>query len=94
MRKILAITDIHIRSQGRTIIGLDPLVQFQKTLAHAIKNHPDAEHIVLMGDLTNSGHPEEFQMVQDTIANCPIPVTLMLGNYDHRDNFASIFPDI
>ena len=94
MRKILAITDIHMRSQGRTIIGLDPLVQFQKALTHAVETHPDAEHIVLMGDLTNSGHPEEFQMVKDTIANCPIPVTLMLGNHDHRDNFASIFPDI
>lgn len=94
MRKILAITDIHMRSQGRTIIGLDPQAQFTKALAHATKTHPDAEHIILMGDLTNSGHPEEFQMVQDTISNSPIPVTLMLGNHDRRDNFSTVFPNI
>ena len=93
MHKILAITDIHMRSGGRSIIGLSPLDQFRKALSHALATHPDAEHVVLMGDLTNSGHPEEFEMVKDAIADYPIPVTFMLGNHDRRDNFTTIFPD-
>ncbi len=94
MHKILAITDIHLRSAGRKIIGLDPLAQFQKALAHALEIHPDAQHLIIMGDLTHSGHPEEFQMVKDAIAQYPIPITLMLGNHDRRDNFTSTFPEI
>jgi 3',5'-cyclic AMP phosphodiesterase CpdA len=94
MRKILIFTDIHMRSMGRTIIGLNPQTQFENALNHAIKTHPDAEHIILLGDLTHSGHPAEFEMVKDTIADCPIPVTYMLGNHDRRDHFATIFPDI
>lgn len=94
MHKILAITDIHMRSGGRSIIGLSPLDQFRKALSHALATHPDAKHVVLMGDLTNSGHPEEFEMVKDAVAGYPIPVTFMLGNHDRRDNFAAIFSDI
>ena len=94
MRKILAITDIHMRSHGRTIIGLNPLTQFQNALSHAHKNHPDAEHLILMGDLTHSGHIDEFKMIKDAIVDYPIPITFMLGNHDRRDNFATVFPNI
>jgi 3',5'-cyclic AMP phosphodiesterase CpdA len=94
MQKILAITDIHMRSEGREIIGLSPYDQFSKALAHAAKTHPDAAHLIVMGDLTNSGHPEEFKMVKNALHDYPIPVTLMLGNHDRRDNFVDIFPDV
>jgi 3',5'-cyclic AMP phosphodiesterase CpdA len=94
LRKILAITDIHLRSAGRDIIGLSPLKQFKNALEHAAQTHPDAEYMVLMGDLTNSGHPEEFEMVKEAIEAYPIPITFMLGNHDRRDNFVSIFPNI
>lgn len=94
MRKILAITDIHMRSHGRTIIGLNPLTQFQSALSHAHKNHPDAEHLILMGDLTHSGHIDEFKMIKDAIVDYPISITFMLGNHDRRDNFATVFPNI
>lgn len=47
-----------------------------------------------MGDLTNSGHTEEFEMVKDATENYPIPITFMLGNHDRRDTFANVFPDV
>lgn len=93
MRKILVMTDIHIRANQRTIIGLDPVVQFQDALSHAAEHHPDAEHLILMGDLTHSGDPAEFDQLKDAVAGYPIPITYMLGNHDRRDTFAAAFPD-
>jgi len=94
MRKILVMTDIHIRANQQKIIGLDPLFQFQQALAHAAEHHADAEHLILMGDLTHSGAPAEFELLKAAIAGFPIPITYMLGNHDRRDTFTAAFPDI
>ena len=94
MRKIIIITDIHLRSSGRDIIGLYPLKQLEKALIHAKKAHPDAEHLILMGDLTHSGHAEEFEMLKAAVTGYPIPITYMLGNHDKRNNFIKTFSNI
>lgn len=92
MTKLLALTDIHMKAKGQTIIGLDPFENFKRGLDHAVSHHPDAERVILMGDLTNSGTPEEYARVGEIIADCPIPVTLMCGNHDQRDNLTAAFP--
>lgn len=94
MRKILAISDIHLRSIEKNIIGLNPLKQFKKALSHGLKNHPDAEHIILMGDMTHSGHIKEYELLKSAIKGHQIPITFMLGNHDNRENFVKIFPEI
>lgn len=94
MRKILAISDIHLRSIEKNIIGLNPLKQFKKALSHGLKNHPDAEHIILMGDMTHSGHIKEYELLKSAIKGYQIPITFMLGNHDNRENFVKIFPEI
>jgi len=93
MTKLLALTDIHMKARGQTIIGIDPFENFKRALTHAIEHHPDAARVVLMGDLTNSGTPEEYARVAEVIADCPIPVSLMCGNHDQRDNLTAAFPD-
>lgn len=93
MAKILIFTDIHIRPEGQTIIGLDPLVRFQTGLAHALRVHRDADHLIITGDLGHSGRVEEYQRVKAALAEVNIPVTLMLGNHDNREAFLEVFPD-
>ena len=94
MKKILAFTDIHMRVEGQTILGLDPFAQFQDALAHALANHADARHVMLMGDLTNSGKIPEYQRVRQVLQACPLPFTLMPGNHDNRDNMRAVFGDL
>ena len=55
MAKILVMTDLHITPEGQSIIGLDPGQRLADGLAHAARVHPDADRLVLMGDLTHHG---------------------------------------
>ena len=94
MTKILAFTDIHMKDEGQTIIGLDPFHQFKTALDHAISCHPDAAQIVLMGDLANSGKISEYERVKTILAPCPIPFALIPGNHDNRVHMRSVFGDL
>lgn len=91
--KVLILTDLHLRGAGKTIIGLDPLARFDAAYGAAIAAHPDAKALILMGDLTHSGRVEEYEALRDRIADCPIPVILMIGNHDTRATFYDVFPD-
>ncbi len=42
-----------------------------------------AELIVLKGDLTHKGRPEEWDTLDALLAEVPVPVLLMAGNHDH-----------
>lgn len=93
MQKILVFTDLHVGDDGQTIIGLDPLARFAEGLAHALRIHPDADHLIITGDLTHNGRPSQFTRVRKALADVPIPVTLMIGNHDNRDAYFDCFPD-
>jgi len=94
MHKALVFTDLHIPRAGETIIGLDPMARFAEGLAHALHRHPDAAHIIITGDLTHTGHAAEYARLAAALAACPIPITLTLGNHDHRPTFDAAFPDV
>ncbi|MBZ0122410.1 MAG: metallophosphoesterase, partial [Roseovarius sp.] len=94
MHKLLVFTDIHITAPGETIIGLDPLTRFSRCLAHALAHHPDAARIVIAGDLTHTGAPAEYSRLHATLADCPIPVAMTLGNHDRRAAFRAAFGDV
>ncbi|MFY0690847.1 MAG: phosphodiesterase [Paracoccaceae bacterium] len=91
--KILVFTDLHIVADGKTIIGLDPLERFKDGLAHALENHADAARIILLGDLTHFGQPEEYQRLAAALQGLDIPITLMVGNHDRRGAFLEVFPE-
>ncbi|AKS45634.1 3',5'-cyclic AMP phosphodiesterase CpdA [Octadecabacter temperatus] len=93
MEKILALTDLHLRGAGQTIIGLDPTARLREALDAALNDHPDAKALILMGDLTHSGRSEEYETLREILQDCPIPVTYMLGNHDLRAPFRTAFPD-
>lgn len=92
MTKLIAVTDIHIRPTGETIIGIDPYGRFCDALDHARRRHPDAAHLILMGDLAHSGQPQEYARIREALDGYPIPVTLMAGNHDHRDHLLAALP--
>ena len=94
MKQVLVFSDIHMRSQGETIIGLDPFARFQQAMSHAIASYPDADHVVLLGDLTNSGKQAEYRRVQEVLAGCPLPWSLIPGNHDNRNNIMAVFSDL
>lgn len=93
MQKLLVFTDIHLVPEGGDIIGLDPVARFQQGLDHALAMHPDARRVIITGDLAHHGAPQEYDRLRTVVDTCPLPVTLMIGNHDHRDTFLAAFPE-
>ena len=93
MAKILVMTDIHLTSPGQEIVGLDSFERFSLGLSHAATAHPDADRLVLLGDLAHSGARQEYERLAKALAGAPWPVSFMLGNHDDRANFLDVFPN-
>jgi 3',5'-cyclic AMP phosphodiesterase CpdA len=92
-RKLIVMTDIHIMKPGRKIIGLDPSERFRACLAHAAANHPDADGLILMGDLVHHGVAEQYAQFKSLLDGLPWPVHMTIGNHDIRETFQTVFPD-
>ncbi|MEU5774423.1 metallophosphoesterase [Streptomyces venezuelae] len=74
MIRIAAVGDIHM--------GLDS----QGVLRPAFETLPDcADLLLLAGDLTRHGTPEEAEVVAREVTGLPVPVIAVLGNHDHHD---------
>lgn len=73
MIRVAAVGDIHM--------GLDS----QGVLRPAFETLPDcADLLLLAGDLTRHGTPDEARVVAREVAGLPVPVVAVLGNHDHH----------
>jgi Icc-related predicted phosphoesterase len=68
--RVAAVGDIHVGTQG-TDLG---------ELWADLGDHADL--LLLAGDLTKCGTPEEAAVVADAVAGLPVPVVAVLGNHD------------
>ncbi|MEO0822351.1 MAG: phosphodiesterase [Pseudomonadota bacterium] len=91
--KLLHFTDIHLTTPGQTIGGRDPNANFEAALAHALQTHPDADRIVITGDLSDWGDRADYERLRTRIAALALPVELCIGNHDDRETFLSVFPE-
>jgi len=91
--KLIQMTDIHLTSTGKTIGGRDPYINFTNALEHALTNHPDAEAIIITGDLSDWGEKTDYEVLREIIEKLPISVHLAIGNHDDRETFLDIFPE-
>ncbi len=89
--KVLLFTDVHLTANEAPIIGLSPAQRLRDGLAHAAARHGDADHLVILGDLTHHGDADEYEALAAILEALPWPVTLMLGNHDRRAGFAAVF---
>src|SRR5262249_35947745 len=92
--KLIQLTDIHLTTPGQTIGGRDPNANFEAALAHALAQHPDAEAIVITGDLSDWGERADYERLRARIETLPVPVHLAIGNHDHRATFLQVFPEL
>ncbi|MGI9294458.1 MAG: phosphodiesterase [Pseudomonadales bacterium] len=91
---IAQITDPHIKAQGRLAYRkVNTAANLNRCVHHLLhlKRRPD---IVLMtGDLTDFGRVEEYQLLRKLIAPLDMPVYVIPGNHDERENFREAFKD-
>ena len=91
MAKVLVLTDLHIVEEEAEIIGLDPFLRAQEVLNHAVSHHADADHLVICGDLTHHGRPQQYERLKALLDGVEIPLSLLMGNHDRREAFHEVF---
>jgi 3',5'-cyclic AMP phosphodiesterase CpdA len=92
--KLIHMSDIHLTTPGATIGGRDPRRNFERALAHILRDHHDAELMVITGDLSDWGDREDYRWLKAQLDSFPVPVRLCIGNHDNREAFLSVFPDL
>ncbi|WP_437894106.1 metallophosphoesterase family protein [Sorangium sp. So ce124] len=70
-RRIAASSDLHCRPEHGARM---------RELVKAV--NAEAELLVLCGDLTDRGHPEEAKVLADALAGLSVPCAAVLGNHD------------
>jgi 3',5'-cyclic AMP phosphodiesterase CpdA len=73
--------------------GINPIQRSSSAFRHMQKNHPDADLLVITGDLAHAGEVEAYEILKSQLSALHIPTQLMIGNHDVRENFISVFPD-
>ncbi len=93
MSKIIIFTDLHMLNEGETIIGIDPYQRLKSGIDHVNLHHRDAAFVIVTGDLSHRGGSQSYARLKSLIETLEIPVRLLVGNHDNRENFVAAFPD-
>lgn len=83
--KLLLFTDIHLRQDNNSADRL------RLGLGQARARHPDANHLVILGDLADRGAQADYETLRDALDKLAMPYTLLMGNHDDRDAFRTVF---
>lgn len=95
MRRFLLaqVTDLHIKAEGRLSYRVvDTAGSLDRCVRHilGLPQRPDA--MIITGDLTDFGRPEEYAQLARLIEPLSMPVYLMPGNHDEREGLRAAFP--
>ena len=87
---IVQISDPHIGYDS----GIrDPEQALADAVAEILRLDPQPIAVVVSGDLTNNGAPDEYRRLRELLAPLPMPVHPMVGNHDDRDALREAFSD-
>lgn len=87
MTTIVQLTDLHIRPRG---LAANRVIETNMLTARALRAvarlRPAADAVIITGDLTECGLPAEYAVLRDLLADLPMPVHVIPGNHDRREN--------
>jgi 3',5'-cyclic AMP phosphodiesterase CpdA len=93
---LVQLTDLHIREPGRLAYRrVDTSRYFRAVVDSVLALNQRPHAVVISGDLTDFGRPVEYASLQQQIAPLEaarLPVYLMPGNHDDRDELRRSFP--
>lgn len=85
---IAHITDLHVRPRGLPAMRVcETNTLTERALRRIAEFHPKPDALVISGDLTNNGLPSEYAALAEMLRRLiDIPVYVIPGNHDHREN--------
>lgn len=91
---IAQISDLHIRMPGQKAYGVvDTATFLPPMLAQINRLRPRPDCVLVTGDLTDFGSPDEYAHLRAALQSLEIPYYLIPGNHDDRAGLAEAFPD-
>ena len=88
------LTDTHIKSNRRKAYGrVDTAAMLDAAVKHINAFEPAIDVVLVSGDLTDRGEPEEFYALRESLKNISMPWHVIPGNHDDRCNFLEAFAD-
>ena len=85
---IAQLSDSHITTGP---LGAGPAAGLQLALARVLALDPRPDCVVITGDLTDHGRPDEYAALREIIGAFPLPVHLTTGNHDCREPMLETF---
>jgi 3',5'-cyclic-AMP phosphodiesterase len=90
---ICQISDLHVRAPGELAYRrVDTAGFVRRCVSHILARPPLPDVVVVTGDLTDRGQPEEYRHLVTLLAPLPMPVYFIAGNHDERGALRAAFP--
>jgi len=98
--KLIQITDTHLtHPPGTSFKGRDPAFYLEQALRHSSRHHPDAQALLLTGDLVHD-NPNAYDILASLVTDTfhatraphqpTKPVLVIAGNHDLRDGLVEL----
>lgn len=85
---IAQLSDPHLTVSA---LGPEAAAGLHRALGRVLALRPRPDRVVITGDLTEHGRPEEYATLRDMIHRFPLPVHLLAGNHDDRESLLDAF---
>jgi len=91
---IAQITDTHIKRPGQLAYGkVDTAAMLQDCVGQLLQLDPQPDLVVLTGDLTDLGQPEEYAHLRRLLSPLPQEIIAIPGNHDERSAMRAAWQD-
>jgi hypothetical protein len=94
MKKIVLISDPHVRPRGQQVRGIDSAARLDVCVQRINALAGDAELCVLMGDNVDPPSEEAYRTLFECLRPLAMPIRFLIGNHDDRDMLVRIRPDL
>jgi Icc protein len=93
-RVLVQLSDPHITAPGVLAFGhVDTAAALQRAVQAVARLVPVPQAVLITGDLTEHGRPDEYLHLRALLRGLPCPVYLMPGNHDHPLHLRQACPD-
>lgn len=91
---IAQVTDPHIKAEGQLAYRkVDTAENLRRCVRHLLRLETRPDVVLMTGDLTDFGRAEEYRLLRQLLAPIDMPVFVIPGNHDERENFRAAFSD-
>jgi 3',5'-cyclic-AMP phosphodiesterase len=86
------ITDLHVSLPGTLLDRhYHTAALLERAVEHLLALDPRPDAVAITGDLVDVGSPGEYARLVELLAPLPMPVHVVPGNHDERDNLRAAF---